>query len=151
MHGEDDMSWFHQVLTMDEQVHLLGRPHGQLPAGLVERLLNRPGVVQTWWFAADPEGSKTVMLAPQAAIKLDGQRAQLDWWWSRLTVPERTYLIDNRDGELDAKYADIVHSAGETPLNEPPALRVVVVKDDDRFRLPPTVRVYVEMKAREVT
>jgi hypothetical protein len=148
----DNMPWFHQ-LTMDERVHLLGRPHAQLPPGLAERLLNRPGV-QQWWFTANPEETTHLSLAPQAAKRLDDQRAQLDYWWSCLTAEDQTYLIGHRDGELDAEYANIVHSAGETPLNEPPALRVAVVKDVNnayRFSLPPMVRVYVEMKARLVS
>jgi hypothetical protein len=149
--NHDNLPWFHQF-TMDERVHLMGRPRAHLPAGLAERLLNPPGV-EAWWWTADPENA-IQMLAPQAAAKLEDQRRQLDWWWSHLSDADRAYMIENRDGELDGSYVDIVQSASETPLNEPPALRVVVAKDcnnDNRFRLPPMVRVFVELKAREAT
>jgi hypothetical protein len=130
----DNMSWFYQ-LTMDERVHLLVHPHGSLPPGLAERLSDQPGVLGSEWGFADSEGD--VFLAGPLADKLKAWCEQLTSWWDIVTLPEQAYLIEKRDRELAAEYADVVRSAGEPVPNGP-------------FRLPPMVRVYVEMKARAV-
>jgi len=83
---------------------------------------------------------------------LDHHRRQLDRWWQDLTPEKHAYLIKYRDGELDKDYADTVQAASTNPLNDPNALVVIVARDlknNGRFRLPPMVDVYVEMKARE--
>jgi len=143
--GRDDMSWFHQQLTADEQVDLLRHPHKQLPAELAERL---PGVME-WWFA-DPEGTK--FLAPQASNKLDDYRAQLDYWWSCLSDADKQYFIAHRDDELPGEYAQTVMGAGGAHHTGAPVLAIAIVQDTGTggFRLPAMVRVYVELKAREV-
>jgi hypothetical protein len=77
---------------------------------------------------------------------------QLDGWWEALTSEQQAYLIKYRAGELDEDYADTVQAASADPANDPNGLVVVVVRDlknNNRFRLPPMVDVYVEMKARE--
>jgi hypothetical protein len=78
---------------------------------------------------------------------------QLDLWWEDLTSEQQAYLIKYRAGELDGDYADTVQAASSTdPANGPNGLVVVVVRDlknNNRFKLPPMVDVYVEMKARD--
>ncbi len=68
----------------------------------------------------------------------------------RRSAPEvQNYLIENRDGELDADYKAAVMDAGDGNLD---GLIVAVVQDNntEKFRLPPIVDVYVEMKARDI-
>lgn len=122
-------------LTMDDQVALLNRPH-DLPDDLVQRL----------------QRARDVSVTDTLADTLDYQRGQLDRWWEDRTPEQQAYLIEQRAGELDEDYADTVQAASADPVNDPNALVVVVVRDlknNNRFRLPPMVDVYVEMKTRE--
>lgn len=148
--GADPLWWFDQ-LTMDDCVALLANPGGALPVHLVEQFSRRPGWVSgmAYW-VSNASGTSGFTLAGEPASALDDIREQLNDWWSRIES-DHDYIIENRAGELDGGYADIVQSAGD-PLNAPRAMGFVVVKDtknNNRFRLPSMIRVYVEWKARE--
>ncbi|BBX22948.1 hypothetical protein MTER_23590 [Mycolicibacter terrae] len=146
--NEGSLSWFHQQLTLHEQIAVLNDPFGSLPTSLAERLMHRPGISMTYWVGSDDPTHWT--LDAIAARRLQAVKRQLDDWWQGLTDEQRRYVTDHRGGELGAEYADIVQSASSDPINNPDALVVIVVRDaknQHRFQLPPLVRAYVEMIA----
>ena len=145
----ETLSWFYQQLTLDEQVELMSKPGGALPGRIAERLLKRPGITTAYWLSND--GPNSWNLNGSAARKLDTARHQLDFWWQNLASDEKQHLIDNRDGEFGQNYKNIVQNANSDPFNDPDAYLVVIVQDannDHRFTLPPVIRAYVEMRAR---
>jgi hypothetical protein len=139
-----DFGWFYR-LSMDEKVTLLRDPYGTLPAGLIEHLLERPGVVGIYW--ATQDGPTRWILTPEAAKELSAAGHQLEWWWDRLDDDAQAHLIAHRRDEIDGRYASLVSDASGTAPD--PALVVVMVSDNrtGRFRLPQMVDVFVEMQA----
>ncbi|WP_142391427.1 hypothetical protein [Mycobacterium sp. ENV421] len=147
--AEYSLSWFRQLLTLDEQVALLSNPFGPLPGQLAERLVRRPGISMTYWVSSNDPREWT--LSAVAARTLAAAGEQLDYWWRQLSSEQRDYITTHRAGELDAEYAAVVQGASTNPINDPTALVVVVVRDVKngyRFRLPAIVRAFVEMMSR---
>ena len=136
-------------LPMDLKVVLLRKPHGTVPAQLVPRLSQLPGTAaaQAIWLS-NPPSDTGFTLHGELPDKLDSIRAHLDQWWSNLDPEVQDYLIKNRDCELDGHYKGAIMCAGD---GRPDGLIVAVVQDNKtgRFRLPPIVDVYVEMKGPE--
>ena len=144
----ETLSWFYQQLTLDEQVELLAKPGRALPGKIAERLLKRPGVTTTYWLSND--GPRPWMLTPSTGRKLAGARDQLDFWWQNLDADQKSHLLENRDGHFDRDFKDVVQGANRDPFNDPDAYLVVIVQDANnahRFKLPPVIRAYVEMRA----
>jgi hypothetical protein len=146
MTDDKELGWFHR-LSMDDKVRLLRNPDGALPPELVEQFLHNPGVYTSYWVS---EGSPDRWaLTPEASRKLNAQRDQLDWWWSRVEPADQAYLVAHRAEELSGEYADLVMNASSTA--EHAALVVVMVRDNrtGRFRLPHMMDVFVELQARD--
>lgn len=144
------LSWFYQQLTLDEQVELIADPYGPLPGQLSERLALRPGISTSWW--ASNTGSHPWTLEGTAARKLSTARGQLDLWWQGLESDQKSYLLENRAGEIDDSYKSVVQGANRDPFSDPDAYLVVIVQDANnghRFMLPPVIRAYVEMRASD--
>lgn len=144
--GVTDLSWFYH-LHPRVQVSLLRDPYAPLAGDLAVRLgSNGPGVYTAQWLSnGDPARWS---LAPDAARTLSAIRLQLDHWWSDLPADEQAYIVENRTGELDGKYRDLVLGASRDPVNDGPHAHLVVVVSDNRtgrFRLPEMIRIYVEM------
>lgn len=146
-----DLSWFYQ-LAPAAQVALLRDPHGALSGELAVRLaIPGPGVYQELQTQSDG-GSASLRLSPSAAEHLAAIRLQLDEWWSHLPADQQAYVIENRRGELDGEYREIVLRASRDPVGNGPHAHLVVVVSDNktgRFRLPQMIQVYVEMKTAE--
>jgi len=142
-----DLDWFYRLHPRD-QVGLLRDPHQDLHGDLANRLFVAQKAVAAQWLSN--EGGAKVSLLPPAARKLYTVRLQLDQWWSALTEGERSYIVENRAGELAREYGDLVQRANRDPVADGPDAYLVVLLSDNktgRFRLPTMIRVYVEMKA----
>jgi hypothetical protein len=91
---------------------------------------------------------------PASVIDVLGQ---LDRWWKRWEGKtfrdDKTFrdaLIEQRAEELGAEYEQIVLDANEDdPRKPPPIVAIVTDQTTGRFRLPPILAVYLELKARE--
>lgn len=142
------MSWFNSF-PLEDQIRLLRDPGEWLSPNLASRLLRSPGL---WWWRGDAAAGK-VFLSPEAERRVAEVAAQLDHWWRQVLGPaQREYILSHRAGELGNDYAEAVKAASENPLGDPPGLVVVLVRDSknsNRFRLPPLIRTYVELVARE--
>lgn len=139
-------------LPMDVKVALVERPHGTVPAALVPKLNKLPSTfaAMTVWTSNPPSSSDAFTLHGELPDRLERIREHLDQWWSNLDTEVQGYLIENRKGELDGHYKGAVMCAGD---GRPDGLIVLVVQDENtgRFRLPPIIDVYVELKARQET
>lgn len=141
-----DMSWF-STFPIEDQVRLLSDPGDWLSPELARRLHKAPGL---WWWKGAGEKA---LLSPEAEHRVAEVAAQLDHWWQHaLSSEQREYILSHRADELADDYAEAVKAANENPLGDPPALFVVLVRDsknNNQFRLPPLIRAYVELVARE--
>lgn len=81
----------------------------------------------------------------------DEQIAQLDRWWQRLKADERAELIEHRHDELSANLWQTVMNAEPLEPDRPPMIAVVSDTRTGRFRLPPVLAEYVELKAISTT
>ncbi len=136
---DDGLSWFY-ALPMRDRVALLRDPKQPLSPRLLDRLAGQSGVVTQMRWA----GSNAPWILSAAPLLL-AIRDQLDDWWDDIAVHEQDYISQQRDGALDATYAEAVLAAtGDT-------LRVELVSDvrTDGFRLPPMIRAFVEMRVRD--
>lgn len=142
-----DLSWFYN-LHPDVQVALLGNPHAALTGDLAAHLAKSgPGVYQAYWVSNGAPGPWA--LVGDAAETLWAIRLQLDDWWSNLSEDGQRYITENRSGELDGAYYDIIHRASRDPVDDRPNAHLVVMVSDNktgRFRLPEMIRIYVEMQ-----
>jgi hypothetical protein len=133
------LSWFYSLPLVD-QVALLRDPKQPLPPCLVDRLSGQSGVIaKKWWVSSNDHAP----LKLAAASRLCAIRKQLDSWWDWLADHERGHLTRQRDGELDEIYAEWVQAATGN------AIEVEIEWDsrkENRFRLPPMIRTYVEMR-----
>jgi len=135
------LEYFRTQLDLDEQVSLLRDPEQALSFSLTEKLSRNVLVI------SEPAG---LTLAPTLIGQLTGIRGRLDVWWKRLDPDDQAYIIENRNGEFDVKeYAGLVHGAGLASSAEGSLAGVVSDGVTNQFRLPPMIRVYVEMKATE--
>jgi hypothetical protein len=134
-------------LAMEDKVRLLKNPHGRLSPGLVQRLSRFPGTVagEAVFTSNEPKGTG-FRLSPSLAGQLDHIEGYLDEWWTGLDPEDQDHLIEHRAEQLAAEYAPVVLAAGD---GKPEGLIVAVVRDNKtgRFRLPPMIRVYVELQA----
>jgi hypothetical protein len=144
-----DVLTVYYSLPMELKVALLKKPHGTVPAELVPRLSELPGTAaaQTIWLSNSPSDA-AFTLHGELPDRLDNIRVLLDLWWSNLDFKVQNHLIENRDSELDSHYKGAIMHAGD---GKPDGLIVAVVQDQNtgRFRLPPPVGIYLELKARE--
>ncbi|SEH75038.1 hypothetical protein SAMN04489835_3630 [Mycolicibacterium rutilum] len=147
---EDALSVYRSLTSMDVKVALMVSPHGPVPAQLVPKLsqLRGTAAVQSTW-PSNRQPNEPFTLQGELPDRLERIRQHLDQWWSKVGPEVQNYLIENRDGELDADYKAAVMDAGDGNLD---GLIVAVVQDNntEKFRLPPIVDVYVEMKARDI-
>jgi hypothetical protein len=81
----------------------------------------------------------------------DEQIAQLDRWWQRLDADERAELIEYRHDELSADLWRTVMNAEPLEPDQPPIIAVVSDARTGRFRLPPVLAEYTELKANSAT
>ena len=74
--------------------------------------------------------------------------ARLDQWWKRRSPDERDLLIERRHGEFGLDHRRIIMDANEWHPFKPDLPPIVAVWTDqqDRFRLPPILVDYLELK-----
>ena len=147
---DDDASlgWlFSSGLSLDDQVGLMSHPHADLPTDLVQRLMaRRVSVVGTTWLSQ--QSQTRWMIQPSLADELDDRRLQLDQWWQRRSPEERAALIQHRAEEFGDDYRQLIMDANPDP-REPAIVAIVADNRTGRFRLPPLLTVFLELKARE--
>lgn len=90
MTDDDELGWFHR-LSMDDKVRLLRDPDGVLSPELTEQFLRNPGVYTTYWVSEGP--SNRWALTPEASKRLNAQREQLEWWWSRVDPADQSLSL----------------------------------------------------------
>lgn len=137
MTQEQPLSWFYQ-LRRDHQVALLANPHGSLPRGLAELLVDR--IYMAYWTEQQDDTWHWQLHAAEANA-LEDERLRLDQWWGRRSGAERAALIEHRGGLIPGEYREAVkdHIPGG-----------VILADDlvGPFPLPTMMAAYVEMRAR---
>ena len=142
----DSLEWYDR-LHPKEQISLLRDPHQNLHGDLAKRLVLAKEAYGSHWTSND--GGATWSLLPEAASKLSAIKAQFDEWWGKLDTDQQEHIIENRAGELDRDYRDVVQGASPGQLTDTSHQHVVIVASDNatgRFRLPTMVRNYVELK-----
>lgn len=134
------LEWFCKYLELREQVSLLRDPEQALSVPLAEKLSRNILVIS----------DARLTLSPTLIEQLTDIRKRLNAWWKELDPDDRAYIIENRNGEFDGRYAVLIHDAGLASSVEGALAGVVSDGGTGRFRLPQMIRVYVEMEATDV-